>query len=223
MTDDNGLAALRLQIDEIDDQILTALAKRQQLSRKIAQRKAPGSNVYRPDREAKLMRQLIVKHDAVTPKLIYALMRHIISASIAEQKPDYCIGHSALAKQLAHDHAAGFLGLQHYPSADDAYDGLQNHEVDCLIVTDAECQDILNKLGHDYQAYIVARIPFFHHDDAPIGYVICRELPDLSGDDVALLRGSDGAIITSQPIGAEQALPSGDIIGIYANGISQIS
>ena len=84
----SALSALRDQIDDIDNALLTLLAKRQGLSRQIATKKALGSNVFRPDREMSLLRNLIAAHHTIDPRLIMGLWRHIISASISEQKPE---------------------------------------------------------------------------------------------------------------------------------------
>ena len=95
-----NLTQLRDAIDGIDNEILHLLAKRQNLSRDIVKQKVLGSNVFRPDREVSLLRALVAKHDKIDPALIMGLWRHIISASIAEQKPDYTIAHSAEATRL---------------------------------------------------------------------------------------------------------------------------
>ena len=46
-----ALQELREAIDGVDNEILTLLAKRQNLSRQIATKKVLGSNVFRPDRD----------------------------------------------------------------------------------------------------------------------------------------------------------------------------
>ena len=55
--------------------------------------------------EMSLLRNLVAKHEAIDPRLIAGLWRHIISASIAEQKHDYTIAHSPESASLAQAHS----------------------------------------------------------------------------------------------------------------------
>ena len=55
MTD---LAALRTKIDAIDDQMLKLICERANIALEVAHVKVPGSPLYRPEREAMILRRI---------------------------------------------------------------------------------------------------------------------------------------------------------------------
>ena len=188
-----ALSALREEIDEIDNALLSLLAKRQGLSRQIATKKALGSNVFRPDREMSLLRNLIAAHEGIDPRLIMGLWRHIISASIAEQKPDYTIAHSEAGKALADSHGAGYMQCQLCDDVPSAIAALQNGTADCVILTDDELASHSQHLVPD-EIVVAASIGFLVQEGQQRGYILCREMPLPSGDDRLVLRHDDGSL-----------------------------
>ena len=207
------LAALRAQIDEIDNALLGLLAKRQDLSRAIVTKKALGSNVFRPDRELSLLRNLVADHAGIDARLIMGLWRHIISASIAEQKPDYCIAHSAEGKELATNHSAGYMQLAPYGSVADAIDALRARKADCVILTTDEVSENAALLAPD-EVVIAASIGFLQLPDQARGYILCRELPLESGDDRIVVRHADNSLTHHDATMTD--LANSDIVGRYA-------
>lgn len=187
------LGALRDQIDDIDNALLTLLAKRQDLSRLIVTKKALGSNVFRPDREVSLLRNLVANHPHIDARLIMGLWRHIISASIAEQKPDYTIAHSPNAANLAQNHGAGYMRLALQTDVAAGIAALRACQADCVIVTDEELAGHRDLLVPD-DVVIAASIGFLMQEGQERGYILCRDLPLASGDDVVVVRGHDGAL-----------------------------
>ena len=217
-----SLHALRQKIDLIDNELLTLLGKRQDLSRAIATQKTIGSNVFRPDREVSLLRNLIAGHSDVSKQLIVGLWRHIISASIAEQKPDYTIAHSPLALSLAELHGAGYMRLRAYEGLIEAVDGLGSGVADCLIIAQDELDSIANRLGvHSAgDVFVAASIGFLHEPGQKRGYVLCRELPDVTGDDVFIMRDATGTLSHYRTDEVHAALPEEIIVGTYASPIA---
>ena len=210
-----NLTRLREGIDEIDNQLLRLLAKRQNLSRDIVKQKVLGSNVFRPDREVSLLRNLVAKHDSIDPVLIMGLWRHIISASIAEQKPDYTIAHSLQAARLAYDHSAGYMRCHAHQSCDEAIMALRHGQADCVIITQDELALIAPLLGphdNDRDVYVSASISFLAQEQAPRGYILCRDLPGPSGDDFVIIKGPDDHLSHHK---TTDELPNGIIVGQY--------
>ena len=222
-----NLTQLREAIDAIDNEILHLLAKRQNLSRDIVKQKVLGSNVFRPDREVSLLRALVAKHDKIEPALIMGLWRHIISASIAEQKPDYTIAHSGEATRLAYDHSAGYMRCQSYRNAPDAIEALIGKQADCVIITEDELEPVASLLGADIKGntqskdvYVSASISFLAKEGAPRGYILCRDLPGASGDDYVIIKDTDGKLSHHK---TTDECPEGTIIGQYPAILSQES
>lgn len=187
------LGALRDQIDEIDNALLTLLAKRQDLSRLIVTKKALGSNVFRPDREVSLLRNLVASHPDIDARLIMGLWRHIISASIAEQKPDYTIAHSPKGANLADKHGAGYMRLAPHTDVAASIAAMRAGQADCVVLTDTEMAAHSDLLVPD-EVVIAASIGFLMQDGQERGYILCRELPLASGDDVMVTRTADGTL-----------------------------
>ena len=221
MTETLTLDALRQKIDEIDNQLLTKLAERQNLSRAIVKQKVLGSDVFRPDREASLLRNLQAGHPHIGAKLIFALWRQIISASIAEQKPDYLILHTNETATLSHGHAAGFLKEKQVTDAEEALSLVADGQADCAIITQADLDRLASHLGASSQLYIVAKLPFASADTASItGYIIARSLPGPSGDDFVVYRDAAGQLCHRQGYPDAEFLQDASIIGIYATPLS---
>lgn len=84
------LEAIRSQIDELDRELLTALNRRAQLARAIADIKDGSDTVgyYCPDREAQVVRKLIAANPGPLPdRDVERLFREIMSACRALQQP----------------------------------------------------------------------------------------------------------------------------------------
>lgn len=84
---DLALAALRSEIDEVDDAMLVLIERRQKLARKINDLKPPVQEglKLRPDREAHVVGRLLERAPAIDRRLVLALWREILSAGLAVQ------------------------------------------------------------------------------------------------------------------------------------------
>lgn len=215
----DSLADLRQKIDSIDERLLGLLAERQQLSRAVARQKKAGSNIFRPDREVSLLRNLMAQRGTVSPRLIIGIWRHIISASIAEQKPDYTISYSPLAADLAQTHGAGYMKLKPCQTVEAATRALAQELSDCVVIAKAELDQLAPHLGlhEDGSLFVVASIGFLQDDTQARGYILCRELPALSGDDVLLVRSPTGDL---SEYDTDEAPAEGVIVGTFARPIS---
>lgn len=81
------LADLRVQIDAIDDQILTLLNARGRLAQAVGHSKG-GAPVYRPEREAQVLRRLSGQNAGPLPNAsVTLLFREIMSACRALEQP----------------------------------------------------------------------------------------------------------------------------------------
>ena len=226
MADSSSLTKLRMQIDEIDNEILQMLEKRQGLSREIVKQKVLGSDVFRPDREASLLRNLIASHQGIDASLIAALWRTIISASIAEQKPDYLIAHSEKARTISQNHAAGFLNEIGFEDASSALDALTSGQADCALIHHEELDEIATRLGTKTGFVIISHTPLLaqsqtQQGNKQAGYIIAKTLPSKTGDDITMLKDNDGHIRFEEGYLEAPILPQQEIIGIYAKPLSE--
>ncbi len=88
---DKTILALRSKIDELDEHIISLLAKRSEYVDqvgKIKKKSAPNSNIIRPGREAKMIRKMLsLPRGNLLAETVAAIWRNIIAGSIAIEQP----------------------------------------------------------------------------------------------------------------------------------------
>ena len=91
MSEQQALQAIRQQIDETDQQIQNLLNLRVEMAQEVAKIKLANGEVsdfYRPEREAKVLRQVIERNQGpLDAKEMARLFREIMSACLAAEKP----------------------------------------------------------------------------------------------------------------------------------------
>jgi chorismate mutase/prephenate dehydratase len=89
--DPGRLADIRKRIDELDAKIQAAIAERAGLALEVRASKGElgrGSDYYRPDREAQVLRQVIERNAGpLSDSVMLRLFREIMSACLAQQEP----------------------------------------------------------------------------------------------------------------------------------------
>lgn len=100
------LAALRAEIDALDDAIHDALMRRAAVVDRLARSGAkPREAVLRPGREAAILRRLLARHSgALPPGAVVRLWRELFSSSLAQQTgfAVACRGEAAVRLALGH-------------------------------------------------------------------------------------------------------------------------
>ena len=88
-TPDAPLAPLRVQIDAIDRQLVELVSRRAQLAAEVGRQKlVAGSPVYRPEREAEVMRSVAALNPGpLSGPSLEAIFREVISACRAMERP----------------------------------------------------------------------------------------------------------------------------------------
>ncbi|MCA8931087.1 MAG: chorismate mutase [Rhodospirillaceae bacterium] len=82
------LAALRGQIDEIDDQIHDLLMRRSRVVEEVAQFKSGDAPVIRPGREAQILRRILGRHQGrLAPQVVARIWREILAGATEMQGP----------------------------------------------------------------------------------------------------------------------------------------
>lgn len=189
-----SLITLRTAIDAQDDALLAALTGRQLLVDRIrAVKTAEGHLVYRPGREAKILRRLFAAADArIDRRLINQMWREIFSSAIMLQEPlTVAVAEipDSLLREIARQsfgHAVTLLG--------DTFDHIMQklilREVHVAVVPatpEAICE-ILAAITADDSIHIIGLLPFLSNGEPPRAYAIGRVCPEESGDDITLVR-----------------------------------
>lgn len=109
-----ALPVLRQEIDRIDGEILKLLGERTAVVAEVgASKTVSGGPVFRPGRQASLIRGLVARSGGTpSPQAIAAIWTNILSASIRTQKPDFTVQVSQEAGTAGYGLAKDFFGAE---------------------------------------------------------------------------------------------------------------
>ena len=191
-----SLDDLRRDIDEIDSAIHDLLMKRAEIGRQIGEAKGAGVPVFRPGREAQVLRRLLARHRGPLPaRVVMRIWREIVSAFAAMQGPLSVAVHSPeqgddLAA-LAREHFGSGAPLRGFAMASSVVRAVMEGETTLGVlplphVGESDCW--WRALGPDAKARprIVARLPFVPSvktGGAAQALVVGLMPPEPSGDD----------------------------------------
>ncbi len=188
-----SLADLRRAIDKIDAQIHDLLMARAEIVETLGQRKRQAGSdgaFFRPGREAQILRQVAARHHGSLPaEAVLSLWRTMVSAYLRLQWPFKVIAVEDMeVRDLARRHFGAATPITTAAAANDAIAAVADGGAVLAAVGDPG-QDAwwLNPLFRSPAGpRIVARLPVFG-PPSPTAFVIAKDMPDASGDDLTLL------------------------------------
>jgi chorismate mutase / prephenate dehydratase len=229
------LAALRTELDRLDDALHELLMQRARVVEQVA--KSGKRGAYRPGREASIIRRLLHRHKgALPPQTIVRLWRELLAGTTAMQGPFavsvYEPDGGAAFTQAAREHFGALTPLHAYgrssQSLAEVSQGLSAVGVMPLpSETDGVRDNWWTAMLQQEQPrlHIVARLPFWapRADGAPEvqALVIAGTEPDPSGHDRSLLgleldapvsRGRVTAMLAAARLAAETVVLSRDSV-----------
>ncbi|MCH8966245.1 MAG: chorismate mutase, partial [Planctomycetes bacterium] len=85
---DRGLDAIRVDLDQIDDQLVRLISERARLAQRIGEVKAAaGMRVYVPDRERKVLDRVCALNEGpLDDRALRSIYRELMSASLALER-----------------------------------------------------------------------------------------------------------------------------------------
>ena len=188
-----SLEDLRRSIDKIDAQIHNLLMARAEIVETLGQRKrqAGGNGAFfRPGREAQILRQVAERHHGSLPAdAVLSLWRTMVSAYLRLQWPFEVITvEDAGVRDLARRHFGAATPIKTAATAKDAIAAVAGDGAVLAVVGDPGQEAWwLNPLFRTPSGpRIVARLPVFG-PASPAAFVLAKEMPDTSGDDLTLL------------------------------------
>ena len=220
------LGKLRDAIDQIDREVVVALARRMQLSDKVIAAK-DGVAAFRPGREAQLVRQLVATcRDLdldLAPTVVLGVWRQIMAASLSRQNDGLtCMVHpDALAAAVWH--MGGMVEVEHTADLTTLLGRLADGSCRYALVPVTIDLAVLAAVlaAHD-GLYIMARTPLFDMPAIPPAFIVANHLPDPSGDDISLFLSEtvSGTLDIVAVDGYHDAAPhnliGAKLVGIYA-------
>ena len=174
MADEKKLSQLREQIDAIDDQILALISERASCAQQVAEvkRTEGDASFYRPEREAQVLRHVMMKNQGpLDNEEMARLFREIMSACLALEQPVKVaflgpegtftqeaalkhFGHSALAVPLGaidevfREVAAGAVNYGVVP-VENSTEGMINHTLDTFLDSTLKiCGEVELRIHH---------------------------------------------------------------------------
>lgn len=189
----------RQKIDSLDNEILSALLKRQVLIKDyLAQHPNPGSSfLYAPDREAALIRSLLKQNKHVFPdRVLVNIFREIISASQQLNPPFNIAVYSDIQHNLmdlAKEYFGGVATYYACSSISQTFHLLDTKESDVAVLPVFDQIDIpwwTTLFSSEHQSLkIIARLPFLLENSKQLkaeGYIISTAVSEPTGSDRSL-------------------------------------
>ncbi|MGH7044234.1 MAG: chorismate mutase [Acetobacteraceae bacterium] len=232
------LAALRVELDRIDDALHDLLLRRAEVVAQVAATKPNGASALRPGREAAIIRRLLARHTGPLPEqALVRIWRELLAAttsmqgafSIAVCEP----GPGAIFTQVAREHFGALTPLRTHGSAAQAIADVSAGRAAVAVLplpTDTEPPRdawwtwLLHKDAP--RIHIVGRLPFWSRraegaPDAP-AFVVAAIAPDPSGQDRSLIgleldrdvsRARLAAMLAAAAFVLDASVPGGAIPG----------
>jgi chorismate mutase-like protein len=195
---DKSLDSLRREIDSIDEAMHDLLMRRAQLGNRIRQAKGPGDvPIYRPGREATILRRLIGRHSGPLPaSVVVRVWREIIAALTGLQGPLSAAVFAPNAQsrnfEVARDHFGTVTPLQPFAKAGPLIAAVRDGKATVGILPlggDAPVEPWWRHLGGPSARplQILARLPFLHEVSEAFSVVVGRQPFEPTGDDRGFL------------------------------------
>ena len=196
------LNQLRSAIDNLDNEILQALAKRMKLSDQVIAAKN-GTAAFRPGREAALLRQLVINSKAngqdLSPAVILGVWRQIMAASLSRQNGDLAFAVHEMVVPSAAWHMGSALVSTSFNQMTLLLDAVVSGQCRYgLVPANHGIEALLTALDQRQHLSIIARTPLYDMPSLHPAYIIADYLPDPSGDDISLyaVPAADGFALT---------------------------
>jgi len=189
-----GLAALRAELDSIDDAMHDLLMRRARVIEAVAQ--AGKRSALRPGREASIIRRLLARHEgSLPPQALYRMWRELLAATTAMQGgfalAVYDPDPGAVYTQLAREQYGALTPLRAHHSASQAIADLGSGAASIAVLPlPSETEGWWTMLLHP-DIYVVGRLPFWipRPEGSPAGQalVVAPFPPDASEQDRSFL------------------------------------
>jgi chorismate mutase / prephenate dehydratase len=163
-TPPNGLAALRAELDGIDDALHELLMRRARVVEAVA--KTGKRSALRPGREASIIRRLVAQHQgALPPQALYRIWRELLAATTSMQDGfalAVCDPHPGAAyTQLAREQYGALTPLRAHHSPSQAIGELSGGTASVAVLPlPSETEGWWTALLHP-DIHVVARLPFW--------------------------------------------------------------
>ena len=195
-----GLAALRAELDRIDDAIHDLLIERAGVVEHVARSGKPSA--FRPGREASIIRRLVARHTGHLPRqTLFRIWREMLAGTTSMQAPMVIAvcdpSPGAAMTQLAREHFGALTPLRAFGSAAQALTDVASGTAAVAVLPLPSESDSPRDAwwtglpAHEPRLHVIARLPFWatRPDGTPAAQalVVGAAFPDASEQDRSLL------------------------------------
>jgi chorismate mutase len=188
---ETDLAALRAEIDTLDDAIHDLLMRRVDVVARLAASRAKGNGpAIRPGREAQILRRLLARHAGPLPRAVLVrLWRELLCAHTQLQAP---LSAAAWLPEAGIEVLRAHLGLAApvTRAADDA-EAIAAATAGTVALAALPAAGRWWRTHYPSRLFVTARLPFIGADAEPV-FLLSPTPPDPSGDDLSLARVPEG-------------------------------
>lgn len=191
-----GLAALRAELDRIDDAVHDLLMQRAGVVEHVARTGKPAA--FRPGREAAIIRRLLGRNAGSLPRpAVVRIWRELLAATTAMQGGfSLAVGDtepSGILSQLAREHFGALVPVRSFGSAGQAMADVSQGHASVAVLPFPSDQDSwwVSLMHHEPRLHVIALLPFWkpRPDGVPSAQalVVAATPPDPSGGDRSFL------------------------------------
>ncbi len=200
------LAALRSELDRVDDALHDALMRRAELVAEVGALRAKGKVPLRPGREAAIIRRLLARNrGALDPALLVRIWREIVSGSSAQQQEMRVAVADAALLPLISAHFGLLTPVEMVAGPEAVFAAVLSGRATVAVLRWPGDWWTALLDGRAATLHVVARLPFWGADHGVAAMVLTQAPPDPSGDDRTLI----GAAL---PAAALQAVLPGAVV-----------
>jgi chorismate mutase len=187
------LAALRSELDRVDDALHDGLMRRAELVAQVGALGAKGNVPLRPGREAAILRRLLARNRGkLRPTMLVRVWREIISGSTLQQRALVVAVDDPAMTAMVGGHFGLLTAVRDADGAEAALRMVQDGEANVAVLRWPGRWWTALLDGRAATLHVVARLPFWGQVDGVEAMVLTAAAPDPSGDDQTLLGGEQG-------------------------------
>ncbi len=204
MTREPRLDALRDEIDDVDDRIHDLLMRRAEIADLVgASKRRQALNgtpqLFRPAREARVLRRLLARHRGPLPRrVVQDVWRSIIAGNLLLQGRMSVAVMPGASRAFARDHFGPFIDLHEESSPSGALAAVDGGKASVAVLPFPDSADQSSQwwpaLLRLPTLYIAGQIPVLRSASAPTAALVAGQVPEASDVDLTLLLVRSAAI-----------------------------
>lgn len=202
------LAALRAELDGVDDRLHDLLMHRAELVTQVGALGAKGRVPLRPGREASILRRLLGRNrGALAPATLVRVWRELLAGSSAQQNPMAIVMGDVGLESVVREHF-GALSRPEPTGPGEAIARVRRGDAALAVLRLPTRED---RWQSDLRGdvHVVARLPYWSRPGADEALVVSAAPPDASGLDRTVIAGAEPCALSAAGLAGAGVLAAG--------------